>query len=70
MGQFLLFFAGLLLGMLTGIFGNWAVTAWYYNLDHPPEKWWTPYVPILAFVIIFLAMFYVFWFIGTFTPSL
>ena len=70
MGQFVLFFAGLLLAMITGIFGNWAVTSWYYHADHPELEQWVKYTPIIAFVIIFAAMFYVFWFLGTFAPFL
>ncbi|WP_292368805.1 hypothetical protein [Methanoregula sp. UBA64] len=70
MGQFLLFFAGLLLGMLTGLFGNWAISSWYYHKDHPPENWYDPYLPFAAFIVIFLAMFGIFVYIGTFAPFL
>jgi len=76
MGQFLLFFAGLLITTIMGVLGNWIITSWYYYEEHPDRAYYPdirikrPYVPLAAFLIIGIALFVTFWFIATYIPSL
>jgi hypothetical protein len=70
MGQYRLFFAGILLSTLTGVFANWAVNSWYYHAEHPQLEQINKYIPIIGLIIVFLAVLVVFWYIATYVPQL
>jgi hypothetical protein len=70
MGEFFLFFAGLLLSMLTGVFGNWAVSSWYYHKEHPELDQINKWIPIAGFSTIFFMALVVFHIIATKAPNI